>query len=895
MTSEDEYLYSSDEDFTPNVVLSGPAREELRRDLLEQLETTKTALRERTIELNHAKNDKDDLAVQIYSRQRELGLVQSKLDDLSSQVEQLQQKRREYEALRDSAKIASDKEKKEVDGVQLNLSKLQSELSKLHESLRLAAKFQDSEVDHIELMRRAAYKGEEEIKQLESLKQSQDLRLAEYHHQLHSQEESLALIKGQIDAQKSEVENARAILKEALDQISKIEGDKRHVLSQWQSAIIGVQKRDESLAQVTSVIGNERQRLQLTESTLSSINQTIMTSQDEAEKLSFNLKKTQAELSSLEGKLSKLKEEEIKLSTNYGRLRSDLGKVEDSTADHVIQSKNLEKEKSNLLKQKQSIEEKIVLLGRQLTETASDTLTIERTRHHLADDIQSIQRRIQLVERDLLAQENEKFRITLDIQNVLSNVNSLEVKEKSSVSELKELENVLKDLELEIRRRHDDVAKKQSKLQNLNRKLEVLTSRQVDENFGELEAKISNIGREIKQSEDECLVLESSWLRKQTELVELESKESNMMENVRNLSAKSLILRQRQLRVQNVLNGLKKSVDFLSKNVDSMHRKMTRVNHFVSRLDQNQSELIDQLFNTESCFIDRLTQLEKESLHIDDVTNQIRAQKDALLTDIPEAEKQVQLFERMIQIQREMEATLNPSGDESVIKSMEQEIQRMKLRLKELKRRQQEVTDAMVRAVQKRKHIRVKAQAVAGSVKKTNTESVKVAKFKRQLQFSDEQLSAVHSEISQLRNYDQSISSSLDDLEGQIRHYQQLINQIQEEISTSSNTKEQLLLRVSRLQSIVKGYMNNSTTNSTEKQPNTGRLSSASSRPQSAISVSSVDNEKSINLERLDGENRLLSGLIDRLISAVPIGSEAHDKVKRLKNVALSAEVLVVR
>ncbi|KAL0226937.1 hypothetical protein P9112_014261 [Eukaryota sp. TZLM1-RC] len=884
MAPDDLYYSSDDDNYIPSsYVLSGPAREELKKDILEQLDLAKSLLRERQNELSVTKTEKDDLAVQIYSRQRELGLTQSKLDDVASQIEELQQKRTEHEVLRDTAKKSLDQTTTEAQNITSSIRKLQNELDRINDSLRLASQYQDAEVDHIELMRRAAHKGEEEISEMEVVKKAQDMRLVQHQQKIQTQEETLAIVQGQIEGQKSEVEVARSILRDATNQIEQIEADKRHVLTQWKASVIGMSKRDKILSETRSEIDEEGQKLTSCQSELSSINKLISSSTDQAEKLSFELKKKHAELRSLETKLNKFKEEENKIAFQFKKVQEQLNQIEDQKGAEAKISQDLEREKSLLVKRKSQIDEGIVKTRQKINDAINETITLDRTRNHVMDDVKEVQKRIEQVENELISQENEKYRMYLDVQTVESNLHQLKTTRDEGLSQLKSLENVVHELEVAIRKRHDDIAKKQNKLQLLNHKFESLTSHVVDENLGENEAKIANLEREIRKMEEICLSLESAWLRKQTELVDLQNKEDFTRDSVKKLSAKALILTQRQVRLETHVSGLKKSINQLSRGVDSIHHRMERINHFSARLEKNRTELENEIFNTETEFTVKLGEYEAECLKIDKGIEEIKNARETLLTDIPEAEQQIQLFERMIQLQREMEATLDPAADEGVVKSMEQEIQRMKLRLKELKKRQAEATDVMVKSIQKRKFIRLKAQAGKG---KSSNENVKLAKFRRQVQFSDEQINQISNDLFSLRDSESQVSTLLDELDAECKMYQDEILHLSQELTRHHDEKEQLVLRNSRLQTLKKSYDKRT---SGSRPPSS---KSVSSRPTSAMSVSSNVSAGGVKLEDLVDHHGALVELLDNIYDKVDVDSDAFKALRRLRNLANSCSGL---
>lgn len=76
-----------------------------------------------------------------------------------------------------------------------------------------------------------------------------------------------------------------------------------------------------------------------------------------------------------------------------------------------------------------------------------------------------------------------------------------------------------------------------------------------------------------------------------------------------------------------------------------------------------------------------------------------------MLQSIVEAERQLLLWERKIQLEKEIQNALDPEIGQSEIKLLQKDIHRMELRLDELRKRQEQAIQEMERAVYKRQVI----------------------------------------------------------------------------------------------------------------------------------------------------------------------------------------------
>eukprot|EP01017_Pseudomicrothorax_dubius_P047881 TRINITY_DN8639_c0_g1_i2.p1 TRINITY_DN8639_c0_g1~~TRINITY_DN8639_c0_g1_i2.p1 ORF type:complete len:251 (+),score=86.66 TRINITY_DN8639_c0_g1_i2:137-889(+) len=85
-----------------------------------------------------------------------------------------------------------------------------------------------------------------------------------------------------------------------------------------------------------------------------------------------------------------------------------------------------------------------------------------------------------------------------------------------------------------------------------------------------------------------------------------------------------------------------------------------------------------------------------------------KEEKAELLAEIVEAERQILLWERKIQLEKEMQEALDPNIGQSENQQLKKEIHRMELRLNELHKRQEDLIRDIERSVYKRDSIQVK-------------------------------------------------------------------------------------------------------------------------------------------------------------------------------------------
>jgi hypothetical protein len=311
--------------------------------------------------------------------------------------------------------------------------------------------------------------------------------------------------------------------------------------------------------------------------------------------------------------------------------------------------------------------------------------------------------------------------------------------------------------EAESRRRNTEVEKKAHDLDLLNRKFDGLMKARagvedLDEDAGPLEATILHLKKEIASVQAAGGVLQRAWIKDQTELVAVQNRNALLGEDLHDKRAHLSILEQTRVRIDAAHAAEKKEGVRLARLSDSMHTEMGKINRLVSEHGERQQALADENFLTETEFVARLKELELDavgSLLTYQLTNlltflltrllpgftyplphfptsplttqvgseakivALKEEKEALLLDTVEAQKQTTLLEKKISLERETQAALDPEVGAAEVRAMQREIHRMRLRYAQLQKRQDGMIVEMERAIYKRDNIEAKGKVHA--------------------------------------------------------------------------------------------------------------------------------------------------------------------------------------
>lgn len=88
---------------------------------------------------------------------------------------------------------------------------------------------------------------------------------------------------------------------------------------------------------------------------------------------------------------------------------------------------------------------------------------------------------------------------------------------------------------------------------------------------------------------------------------------------------------------------------------------MNKLNDLIYQNNERQERLTNDNFNIEMEFKQKLKEMENESIKLENAITQLKEQKSDILIEVIEAEKQILLWERKYQLEKEMQDALDPT------------------------------------------------------------------------------------------------------------------------------------------------------------------------------------------------------------------------------------------
>ena len=162
------------------------------------------------------------------------------------------------------------------------------------------------------------------------------------------------------------------------------------------------------------------------------------------------------------------------------------------------------------------------------------------------------------------------------------------------------------------------------------------------------------------------------------------------------------------MRLNNSVESHNREIRQLKVALVNLEQEMKKLNDLFYKNTDNQKKLFNDNQNIEYEFKQKLKELENYSATLEKQIQTKKEEKAEILGEIMQAERQILLWERKIQLEKEMQDALDPTIGQTEIVAMRKEIHRMELRYDQLRKKQEEMIKDMERAIFKRETIQSK-------------------------------------------------------------------------------------------------------------------------------------------------------------------------------------------
>lgn len=712
----------------PDHPLLARAQLALKKQLLDTEREVDEKIRQRREFVDREKKRREDVGVKLYSAQQTLSRLQTQLETAEEETRQLAGHRSETESdlarLRErrATRVAeADARRAEADARRAELDRLRATLERL-EARSAAMREETTEA------RRNAFAAETETRALEKAKLDQDVLIDSLQETLKKLHEKAALHDARRAAQAKETLAALRTLSEANAEMDAVTAEKKRLTGRWRSAVAGNAKRDEALRAAREALMEQTREMTLVEAETNAKEARAKEASRQKARLLALLRRTEGEAAAARTALTKTLEKKEKLAGTRERLAAAREET-DAALDRA------KKEQTRLADASRAADESLAKAQRAVREVdekmlanLSERAATEKEARRVVESSREIRRLIDAENASATNAQNETARVRVDALHHRSVLDGLTEAVAALEEESREKSRAAETCEAETTRLEDEIARKGAEVERLNRELDALRSRAGrDFSSGPMEANIKHLTRETETKEKAIKELQRRWVGHQTELVAAVNENDNVAEKVRRLKAEVTVATRRRARLTEDLARQKEEIKELDVAMERARGDARRINAASARDEAAKAALVTDVMVSEKEMAGDLREMESDIVALERKTASASEEKKRVLGEVIECERQIMLWERKIQLEKETQAALDPDVGGDVVGAMKKEIARMTHRSAELAR----VQEALMRKVEQAVYTREKIAAKARLAKEKARDDAKAARGQR--------------------------------------------------------------------------------------------------------------------------------------------------------------------
>lgn len=747
--------------------------------------------------LKAMERDKEDVGVQLYGLQQQLADMQLAFETAHENFNNIAKTRGDNEVNLSSLSENLEFRKNEIADLKKKVERASEELSKLNLGLILMKDHNQELKNELKLTQRTTHRTEENIMDLEKEKKEQDFLIDQMNEEIKRLSEQIKILDAQTIAQKRQTEEANIILNEATIEMDKILKSKKNLLDHYKKALFEIQDKDKNLQKLKDTLKiDEETNIKVT-SEIAGIEKEIRDQNEQQTTLGEVKSRMEKIRDHFKVKNSKLDETKVKIQARNHILVESLRSTQAEMSMRDKQIKSLQ-EQINL------IENNIMKLHTETRKKQDEIIgkisthkTVSKTTINLRKQTNKLQNDLEEKEIDLAKQENEMARINIDILNTENQIIALEERKKEVNKDKLDHEDKVNDCEKRIKENHEVHEKKMHDVAKYNREHDKAMQKQTIFSKGPSDAKLIHLNKEIEEIELETKKNKGEFIKEQTLYVIREEEANKMTEDITELKRKGVILEQKRLRLSTQYDQHSRQIKQINTNLKNFENDMNKLNELLAVNYEKSKDLQNDNINIDSEIIQKLKEMEKESVNLEVQIDRLKESKAELLQEIVEAERQILLWERNIQLEKEMQEKLDPEYDQNDIQKMKKQIHLLDMNLESIEKQQKKLIIEMERIVYKKESIQLKYANTKNTGNDGNKNPTQIAKDIQALKTS---IAESAKGLKEMDNNLRTKENELKNIKVQIENTSERINSIDFELNRALETITQK--KVDRLVSV---------------------------------------------------------------------------------------------
>ncbi|KAL5246650.1 hypothetical protein ACHWQZ_G018758 [Mnemiopsis leidyi] len=781
--TDDALVDEEEEDEEEEMVVLDPdhplmirMQDALTKYLSKQLDKLNLEIKEKSQELKKLTTDREEIGVNLYGIQQQLAKQQMLLESEHDNHASSRQKRLQVEEI---SKQMEQLHRATESDLKLHLQKdekLRADVEALDNTLFYLTQLEKNLHNDINITKRAANKAMEDINKAEYKKYLQDLYVDRTVEQVDKLTQEIAMYDAQAQAQKEETDGMQALLGEASLELEAVLLEKKKLLQQWQTSLIGMQRRDEAKAAMNKAVDLQREKIQSMETELNGYRKSIIAEQQRNEQLTMLHNKLQMDMSTVKRHIQTSVQKREQLKTEYSKYAKVLQESEVSLSKTTTERNIKMNQVTNLRAQIEKEAREHQKIQEQIYEYHQKGLTMDKSAQYSEKNAAKTRRQAQELEFEVANVENDISLKLLEISKFTTKIKSLDEDLKNLDQEIRDKNDLISHCESEAVRKNAIIERKQGQIDQFNKKIDQLNSKEGGEEVGPLELQITTLQKQIKDTEVEKEQLEQYWLKKQSHLVQLSSQAQAQWTDVNKMKKQHTILQQKKMRIDTELETTARETKEQEASIRTLQNDMTKLNVLINKKTGEKETKQQDTILMENDFIETLREHEAKSIAMQNQVDSLTEEKERLLGSLVDSERQIMLWEKKIQLAKETRSTVDTEYGQGELKAMKCEIHRMQVRYNQLMRQQELLIQEMEKAVGRRETITTRGDAMVKQGKKTETKGTlkkKVTELRKKVKSLAQEASNCDSEIHKLQEHQGALAQTLEDKSSNCKELQQ--------------------------------------------------------------------------------------------------------------------------
>ncbi|XP_036612258.1 coiled-coil domain-containing protein 40 [Trichosurus vulpecula] len=779
----------------------------LKNYLKKQIDKLKLEIHELTVATKHGKTQREELGVQLYGVQQHLAQLQMELEKNHDQYSVLEAERRQTEEELRNTRALYNKTIATVKEERKKMASLQSEMESLTLRLFYMQNIDQDVRDDISVMKQVVKKAEVEKLNAELEKKKQDLYVDRLTRNASQLEEHIALYEAQLAAQCEDTKTVRQAVGEACTEIDSINLEKKQLLQNWTTSLVGMKHRDEAYTAILEALRDSKHQSKSLDSEIEAYKKSIMKEEERNELLANILNRAENDANVNQKLICQSMSKHEVLQKEFTTYTLTLHTTEEAftrayseramcTNELQTLHQNMENEFDYKKNKERSILEKL----------QDQKMSSKMTKYfsHLATKLQK--KKTDMV--------THLSKLDGDIAQTALNITNTNIRKEEHQATLAELDEevekineLISNSESEIARRTILIERKQGLINVFNKRVDQIISELGGEELGPVELEIRRLNKLIDEYNTTLLQQQMKWLRLQQDLVKLTHEREDQLTTVDTFKKQITIMEQKKLRIEKKINQEKSEIKEIEGHMKDMDNDLKKFNTLICKNRCSTEELQQGNLVTENEFVRSLKASERESIELQDKLVYLNEEKKSLLNKLVEAEHQIMLWEKKIQLAKEMRAAVDSETGQAEIRTMRAEIHRMQVKYGQLKKQQEKMIREMEAAIHHRDSFVTRGEGQSKIDKKLLTRTNfhhQQMELRKKIRETQKFTEDCNQSISEMEETQKCLNESLVQKQEKLTNLQKEADQLDTTISTLTELKRQNFTELVMLQNRVK-------------------------------------------------------------------------------------------